>query len=274
MMAANKINRRILQELSDGPKVLEKGLPEAQITPQGHELLFVAFEIERWLQKAPGGIVEFGSDAAKSAVRAFVDGWSTTMIHTLAVEPLSLAELNRAADVIRRRSLKRHLNALERLGQVEARPSEDGRYAVTDWLRRGIAPLAVASRWERRHTPDETVPIDGLDVGAAFLLTLPLLDLPPTLSGSCRLRVEFPAEEGTDPAGAIARIEGGRIASCSAGLAGEADSWAVGTTFDWLDAVIDGDPDRIECGGNDRLPRTLLEQLHEVLYGLPLTGSS
>ena len=69
-------------------------------------------------------------------------------------------------------------------GQVEPLPG-NGRgtpYAVTDWLRRGVGPLAAAARWERRNRPTETAPIGALDVEAAFLLRPSLLSLAPEVS--------------------------------------------------------------------------------------------
>ena len=58
-----------------------------------------------------------------------------------------------------------------------------------EWLRHAIAPLAAAARLEFQLPQGETAPIAPLDVEAAFLLALPLIELPEELQGTCRLTV-------------------------------------------------------------------------------------
>jgi hypothetical protein len=160
--------------------------------------------------------------------------------------------------------------AMQDAGQVEACPDEgEGAvYAVTDWLRAGIAPLAVAARLERRDPKEGMAPLESLDVEAGFLLTLPLLELPRELSGTCRLGVNL--EDGEGLAGVTVRIEEGRIASCAMGLDGEADAWAVAFAGDWLDTVIEPDAKRVRTGGDRWLARALLDALHGTLFGVPV----
>jgi DNA-binding HxlR family transcriptional regulator len=269
-MAANSIKRGILRELLDRPLRMGPGR-EFRITPGGREMLFVAFVTERWLQSAPSGPLHFDGEGAEAAVAALVDGWSSTVMHALAREPMTLPELDRAVDDLNRRTLKRRLTAMQHAGQVEARPSdgEGAIYSVTDWLRAGIAPLTAAARLERRDPHDDMVPIAALDVEAAFLLTLPLLELPAELSGSCRLGVEI--DDG-EPclAGATARVEAGRVTSCAVRLEEEADAWAIASAGDWLDTVIEPDAKRVKTGGDRLLASALLDRLHGTLFGIPV----
>jgi DNA-binding HxlR family transcriptional regulator len=270
-MATSSIKREILRELSDRP--LRWGPSrEARITPAGREMLFVAFVAERWLQSAPAGPLPFDSDDGERAVAALVDGWSSTVVHALAVQPLTLRELERAIECLSRRALKRRLLAMQRAGQVEGRPNggEGPTYAVTDWLRAGIAPLAAAARLERRNPSDEMAPIAPLDVEAAFLLTLPQLTLPVGLSGSCRLGVELDDHGGSRIVGATVRVENGRIASCAIGLEESADAWAIASAGDWLDTVIEPDAKFVRSGGDRHLARALLGGLHQTLFGVPV----
>jgi hypothetical protein len=238
-------------------------------SPAGEELLFVAFILERWLNNCPGGAVKLGPDAGPP-LSALLSGWSSTVIHALAAEPLSVAE---AAEVIGTLSygvVEERIEGMEKTGQLEVLIGEDGeeRYAVTDWLREGIAPLAAAARMERRFPPGDTAPIAALDVEAAFLLTLPLLELPAELSGSCSLAVDLDEGVIPSPTGATTLVERGQILSCEARLDDEADSWAAASAGDWLDTVIEPDAKLVRSGGERRLPRSLLYELHQRLFGV------
>ena len=53
-------------------------------------MLFVAFVVERWLQRAPAGPLPFDSGEAERAVAALAEGWSATVVHVLAREPHTL----------------------------------------------------------------------------------------------------------------------------------------------------------------------------------------
>jgi DNA-binding HxlR family transcriptional regulator len=245
------------------------GVIECELTGAGSELLFVAATLERWLQAAPDEPLRFGSNAAKAAIKALVDGWSSTMLRVLAAQPLSLTELDSIIDSLNYPALERRLAAMRMAGQVKACSSErkgTTPYAVTRWLRQGVAPLAAAAHWERRHLPGDTPPIAPIDAEAAFLLALPLLRLPHEASGSCRMGVEIANGKGRRLAGAIAYVEGGRVKSCIARLDHRADAWAIGSATAWLRAIIGSDTDGLELGGDQRLARDLLDGLNGALF--------
>jgi DNA-binding HxlR family transcriptional regulator len=267
-MASNRINRGILLELTKRPLEWTDNR-QARITPAGREMLFVSSVIERWLQNAPGGALKIEDEEAEATIAALIDGWITTIVHLLAVEPLTLTELGRALDTMSREDVEAKVTAMSDVGLLEARPSkgEGATYAVTDWLREAIAPLGAAARCERRYSAEETPPVAPLDVEAAFLLTLPLLRLPADLSGHCRLVVELPDSEERPAAGAMAYIEDERIASCSTNLEGSADAWVIGSDHAWLEAVVEGMTEDLEFGGDGSLVRALLAGLHERLFG-------
>ena len=270
-IAASSIKRGILRELLNRRLRLGSG-SEFAITAEGREMLFVAFVIERWLHSAPEGPLHFDGEEARAAVAALVDGWCSTLMHTLAREPLTLPELDRSIEGLSRGELKRRLDAMLRSGLVEAHPSdgEGALYAVTDWLRAGIAPVIAAARLERREPREDMAPIADLDIEAAFFLSLPLLRLPPELSGSCRLGVEMPEEQPSHLAGVTACIEEGRVTSCAGRLDLPADTWAAGPAADWLDSVIAPNGKPIRTGGDQWLARALLGALHETLFGVPV----
>ena len=116
-------------------------------------MLEVAERLEAWLQLAPDGPISLESGAARGVVKAFVDGWGSTMMRGLAARPMSLTELDRAIPDLSYPALERRLSSMRMAGLIEARPgpaaarptrSPSGRAA-------GSLPLAAASRCERAH---------------------------------------------------------------------------------------------------------------------------
>jgi DNA-binding HxlR family transcriptional regulator len=241
-----------------------------ELGPAGRDLLSLADVLRDWLAAAPGDPLALGSRAAKHAIKALTDGWDTSMLRALAARPFSLTELGMLISGLPYPSLERRFSAMRSLGQVEAQPRrENGNgtpYGVTGWLRRGVAPIAAAARWEHIHLPCEAVPLSRRDAEAIFLLAIPLIRcLPDELSGSCRLAVETTAE-GDQLSGVTTAIEAGRIVSCTSRLEGNPDASARAPIADWFAAVIECDPDRLELGGDSDLARSLLSGLHQVLF--------
>lgn len=242
---------------------------QMRVSSKGEQMQFVGFTLERWLRNRPDGPLQLELEAAET-IAAFVFCWSATVTHALAKEPLTLPDLHRTVEILSYETAKEHVEAMERTGLVKAQSSDgEARYAVTDWLREGIAPIVAATRLERHHPDEDTAPPDILDVEAAFQLALPLLKLPGDLSGACRLGVQMPGEEPL-LVGATAQVEGGRVVSSSPLLDADPETWATGSPVDWLDTVVDPSADRLEVGGDTRLVRTLLDALHETLFGIPV----
>jgi DNA-binding HxlR family transcriptional regulator len=245
------------------------GSVDYQLCGPGHDLLAVARVLRKWLARSPEGQLELGSPAAKSAIKALVEGWSSGVVRALAARPFSLTELNSIITGLSYPSLERRLSAMRLAGQIERCPGGGWGtpYKVTDWLRGAIAPLAAATRWERQHLPDDTAPIAKIDVESAFLLTLPLVDLSSEHSGVCRLAVESQNGEGESRlAGVMVGVEDGRIATCVSRLEGDAGASASGSAAAWLRAVIEQDTGKLEVGGDCALATALLDGLHELLF--------
>lgn len=269
VMAADPIKRRILQEMAKQPLAIGPG-QEYRVTAGGREALFVGFVVERWLQGAPDGPLPFESRQAQRAVAALADAWSTTVMHSLAREPLTLTDLRAVVEEQRPGELERRLAAMRNVGQIEKRLDNDGQivYAMTDWLRSGIAPLIASARLERRDPGAGMAPIDALDVEAGFRCSLPLVELPKELSGTCRLGINLDEDANGSLTGVTARIDRGHVVSCRAGLDGKADAWAAGTAGNWLDTVIEPDAKRVRIGGDKWLTRALLDSMHRTLFGI------
>lgn len=234
-----------------------------EITPAGRALLETSKLLQAWLSASPGGEIELGGMAAKSAIKALVEGWASHLVRALAARPLALTELNSLIPRISYPSLERRLTAMRNAGLVRAHRGE-GRstpHEVTEWLRRSVAPLASAMAWERIYAADRVAPIGRLDVEAAFLLVIPLMELPSDLSGRCRLAVEI--HDGASPvfAGVLLCVEKGRVAPCRPEADGEAEAWVTGKPLEWL-RRISGEPGgQLEVGGASPIAHLAIDAL-------------
>jgi DNA-binding HxlR family transcriptional regulator len=244
------------------------GSVEYRITDNGRDLLKVAAVLESWLRLRPSGPVELGATAAKSTTKALVEGWSTNIVRAIAAQPLSLTELNKVIPKVSYPSLERRLGSMRLAGLVEPQPTErrGTPYGATEWLRRAVVPVASAAAWERGHRPTGAQPIGRLGVEAAFLLAIPLLEMPDSLSGTFRLAVEV--QRGASPifAGVLARFEAGSLVSCSSRLEGDADAWISGSPDAWLRKMAGAESGGLELRGD-------IASAEELLGGLKVVGS-
>lgn len=244
------------------------GTLEYELTKPGRELLSVASVLERWLARAPGGSLELGGDSARAAIKALVDGWSSSMLRALAAGPLTLTDLDSLIAGFNYPSLERRLSAMRLAGLVEAAPGDrrGTPYRVTEWLRRGMGPIMAAARWEHCHMPQEAPRIGRTDVEAALMLTVPLLRLSAEPAGSCRLVVELANGDPPKLAAVTVTVEDGRVVSCTS-RGGEASAWATGSAGAWFGAALEADPDYLELGGDRQFVRCILDGLYKALGG-------
>jgi DNA-binding HxlR family transcriptional regulator len=252
------------------------GMPytvENELTDVGKGVLGVAEIAEAWLTRAPQGPIALGSEPAKGAIRALVGGWGSTILRALAARPLSLTELSSVIGDHSYPSLERRLSAMRAARQVEPRP-DSGRgakpYGVTDWTRQAVAPLVAAARCECEHLPETADPLTRIDIEAAFLLSVPLVDLEVTRSGSCLLGVDPGNARSTEASGRLAgvyvEIKEGGVVSCSSRLDQDPSTWAVGSIDAWVEAILEGDRHRLRLGGEDPgIADDLIARIHDSL---------
>jgi len=265
-LAANAINREIIRGVA-GTRVAGVDGGHYEVGPAGWDALHISAIAERWLRNAPGGPLSLEDDEDAGPVKTLLDGWISGIVHALARGPRTLEEVEEATGLPRRAARIRVAAMCEDEMLAEQRLGEDGevRYAATDWLRAAVGPLAAAARNELRHPHPEAVPLEAIDVEAAFLLSLPLLELPAELAGTCRLSVELDGE----PEAVTARVESGSVLALGPEAAPEeADAWASGSAEAWLDTLIEPDAKRVRTGGDKRLARLLLDGLHERLFAV------
>jgi DNA-binding HxlR family transcriptional regulator len=254
------------------------GMPytvENELTPVGRGILAVSEIVEAWLLRAPQGPIALGSESAKSAIRALVGGWGSTMLRALAARPLSLTELSSVINDHSYPALERRLSAMRAARQLEPRPIGDRGakpYGVTEWTRQAVAPIVAAGRCECQYLAETTKPLTHLDIEAAFLLSVPLVDLDVTHSGSCLLAVDTGPTDSGEPsdrlAGVHVEVEQGGIATCNSRFAYDPKTWALGSVGAWVDAILEGRVDRLRIGGDRvNLAEGLIRQLHASLSG-------
>lgn len=239
---------------------------ENELTPMGQELLDVAERLATWLGRAPDGPISLESGAAKGAIKALIDGWGSKMMRALAARPLSLTELDSLISDLSYPALERRLSSMRIAGLVEAQQSRGAGtpYAVTDWARRGVVPLAAASHCERVHMRHDSAPVTQIDIEAAFLLATPLARLPALASGSCQLEVDASPGVVSRPAGVQVTVEHGKVVSCVSRLEVGPPAYAAGPALTWFNAIRDGSIGQLRFGGSRQIAEDMVSGLYST----------
>lgn len=266
-----------MEELGVIERSQEPGFPGSvsyALTPSGKGLSWVEGILQDWLQLAPNGPIQPATQAAKSATKALIGGWSSGIVRALAARPFALTELSRLIPQISYPTLERRLSAMRRLGLVEAQRNRSGRgtpYAATDWLRHAVAPLTASMEWEQLYCAEQAPALRRIDIEAPLLLVAPLLELDQARSPVCRLAVELGTGAATDYAGVMVTMKEGRPTAWISRLSGAADAWATGSLGDWLRWINGKDEARLEFGGDTDVAAALVESLRaEVALGTPV----
>lgn len=266
-----RVYMREMEDLRLIVRTREKSFPgtvHCELTPAGEQLLRVGEVVEDWLREAPHGPISLGTPAAKSHIKALLEGWSVHAVRLLAAKSLSLTEVHRFIPAISYPSLERRLSAMNHAGLLE-RPKREGRhgnpYRATRWLRRAAAPLAVAIGWERDSIPDMAVPIRNADIEALFLLLVPLLKLPKSAYGQLRLDVELKKGEEREFPGVSIGVQEGQIVSCTTRWEKKQDLVVSGDILGWIDWVAFKKKDAVALTGDQGLARALGMRMREAL---------
>lgn len=268
---------RTLEQIRAVAKHRRKAIPgslEYELSEQGRELRFVGSVLDRWLAACPRDPLQLGDESARQAILALASGWSSKIMRALASRPRSLDDLHSDIDMLDRPSLESRLEEMRLAGLVEMPAPNEPKpaYAVTDWLRLGLGPIAAASRWERRNMTEQTAAIGKTDVEAGLMLAMPLAQLPIGTSGACRFVVELSGKGENESAIVTVAARDGGIVSCAIG-GDVADASATGEPTEWFRAAIEADPGHLTLSGNRRLAHALLQGLYGVLFSRPRRGT-
>lgn len=249
------------------------GTLEYELTLAGTNLLSVLEALQRWLARAPEGPLHPGAGSGRVAVKALADGWSTLILRAMAAKPLSLTELDGVISSLSYPAIERRLAGMRMVGQIEAVYANERRtpYAVTGWLREGIAPLVSAAYWEHSHIPEDMPPFGRLDSEAAFLLAAPLARLAAGLPTTCRIAV---VEETRQPASIMICIDGDGTVSSAPHARGDPDAWALGPASALLSALVEPNLTGLELGGDRQLAQAVLDGIRQALFGVDVSGAT
>lgn len=247
------------------------GTLEYDLTDPGQELLGVATSLGRWLIEAPRGPIELGSDAAKAAIKGLVEGWSASVLTTLAPGPLSLTELDKRISAISYPTLERCLDTMRLAEQLEVgeRTPKGTPYALTDWLRRGLGPLAHGARWEHRHQLDGVDAIEHSDIDGALMLGGPLFKVSGDVNGVCQLAVRIPDGKKQRRSLGFVEVHSGKLDFRAVYPQVKPDAWASGTMDTWFATVIDADTSGLKMSGDSNLAEAVVLGVHEALFEDP-----
>lgn len=257
----------------------KSGTVDNALTPAGEEMLFVAEALESWFSRCPNRTLNLENEAGKGAIKSLIGGWNSTMLRALAARPFSLTELDNLIAALTYPTLERRLSAMALAGQVVAMQSNDRGtpYAVTDWLRQGIAPILAAIHCEHCHFSVGAAPLARIDVEAILLLAMPLVALPSSVSGTCQLTIENRSDDSKwREAGVSAEIGRGEIVALSSKLESSPATSTQGSVADWFDAIVHGNTARMSIDGDRDLALGLVNGLHGALFaaapGVPTGG--
>lgn len=244
-----------------------------ELAPAGDALLMVGRSLTPWLREAPFDPIEAESTAAKAAIKALAEGWSSTVAREVALRPASLSELAKRIPGLSPSSVERRLVKMRETGQVAPVPDAAGRgkpYQPTRWLRRAVAPLVMAIRCESRFFAHETLPLLEPDVEAIFMLSLPLLKLPRDVNGSVALSMRIGLGSGNGhlrEAGATIDFRGGKVDGLAPGIREKDMTRVQGDVEDWLKSLVSGGDAGLEYSGEHvELGETIVAKLGEALF--------
>jgi DNA-binding HxlR family transcriptional regulator len=251
------------------------GTLEYDLTEAGKELLRVAASLERWLSAAPGGSIELGSGPAKAAIKGLVEGWCAHVLTMLAAGPLSLTQLDKRIATVSYPTLERCLATMRLAEQLDAgnRTPRGTPYALTDWLRRGLTPFALAARWEHRHQPDGADSITHGDINDALMLGGPLFTLSGRVNGVCQLAVKIPDGKRERSDGFV-EVKNGQLSFGETHPQIKPDARASGTMDTWFATMIDADTTGLRMSGNREIVNAVFASVHTAFFEAEVNGKA
>lgn len=248
---------------------------EYDLTDLGRDLLPVADGLEHWLANAPNGPLDPSADLGRAAIKGLIDGWSATVLGRLAAGPFTLTELDKQISAASYPTIERCLETMRLAGQLEARP-RSGRgtpYAITEWARFGLAPLALAARWEHRHRPQGAASLCRSDVEGGFALITPLLEVPRRLAGTCQVAVRTSCGSRQRPLATV-EIRGGEVMFGAVDRGRRADVSASAPEESWFSIVIETETRGLRLSGDRKFAQAVFQRVHEALFKTDSAGDA
>jgi DNA-binding HxlR family transcriptional regulator len=261
-----------LAELEVIEREEEPGVPSKVVhtltDPCGSELYRLVNRFaDASLTRLPDGRIDA---PAWASLGLLADLWESGMVEELSCDPRSPTELARGHHQLSYHQVNRRAGLFTTAGLLCEEPGPGRRrcYALTEKTRRTMGLIAGIGRWRHHHVIDEDEEgMTAAEMATTLRTALPLVELPQHAGKCLKLHVlgagEVPGEEGEI---VWAEVEGGgRVHTC-ADPTPHSDGWGRGKVEAWIPTILDGEPQGVLLGGDEKLLGDCLARLHEVLW--------
>lgn len=210
---------------------------------------------------------------AWASLGLLADLWETGIVDELSCEPRSSTELAKAGrHSLSYHQVNRRAGLLRTAGLVDDwdGPGRTRWFALTEKTRRTMGFVAGLARWrDRNAVVGYEEEMTAVEMAWVLRASLPLMQLPDHAGKSLRLNIVGGDEplggEGED---VWASLKGdGAVHSCGLPTP-SVDAGVRGKVRSWIPVALHGDMSRLQFSGDEKLARTCLTELHDVLWPL------
>lgn len=261
-----------LAELEVVERHEEPGVPSKVVhmlsDPCGTELYKLVNDFaDASMTRLPDGSID---SHAWAALGLLADLWEAGMVEDLSCDPRSPTDLARGPHGLSYHQVNRRAGLFHIAGLLREEPGPGRRrlYALTEKTRRTMGLIVGIGRWRHHHVIAEDE--EGMTVeemATVLRAALPLVRVEGH-SGKCLKLNVLEEDEAYGGEGECiwAEVEkDGRIHSC-ADPTSKADGWGRGKVKAWIPVVLDGEPQKVLVGDDERLISDSLTRLHQVLW--------
>lgn len=207
---------------------------------------------------------------AWASLGLLADLWEAGMIEELSCGPRSPTELARGPHELSYHQVNRRAGLFRtaKLVREHEAPGRRRCYALTDKTRKTMGLLAEIGRWRHRYVVGEDeVGMTAAEMATTLRAALPLAKLPEH-AGRCLKLCVIGEDDAPGAEGEVVWVEvleDGTLHSCSEPTE-RIDAWARGKVESWISALVDGNPNKVLAGEDDKLIGDGLGRLYEALW--------
>lgn len=207
---------------------------------------------------------------AWASLGLLADLWEAGMVEELSCESRSPTELARGPHGLSYHQVNRRAGLFKTAGLLSESdgPGRRRNYELTHKTRRKMGLIVGVSRWHHRHVAAEGERgMSPTEMATVLQVALPLASIPEH-AGKC-LEVSVLSED--DDAGDAnetfwSEVEAeGELHSCAEPGASP-DGWSRGKVEAWTAALLDGQPDEVLVGGDEKLVGDCVAGLYDALW--------
>ncbi len=261
-----------LAELEVIEREEEPGVPSKVVhiltDPCGSELYeLVNRFVDASMTRLPDGRIDAH---AWASLGMLADLWEAGMVAELSCNAKSPTELAQGPHGLSYHQVNRRAGLFKTAGLVREwqGPGRRRCYALTEKTREAMGLIVGVARWRHRHVvADDEEGMTAAEMATALRAALPLVEIP-EYAGK-RLKLCVVGED--EVAGAEGELvwaeveEGGSIHSCAASSY-DVEGWCRGKVKAWIPTILDGEPQKVLVGEDERLVGDCLEKLYGALW--------